>query len=140
MIKILIWICVTISYCCANSNEYINSTELENKIIELFKRDTHQHVCTLNSVYLDFSTLGYKWIHNPKGIQMTYCHGTCTIGSYDKSSVIYGTIVTNYISNKGIPLCCSPKGRKDITISYYVGRSIKTQTIHNFMPTHCGCG
>lgn len=141
---------MTISYYCVNSNKYTNITEFASKITELVKRDiinnkkyvrnTHQHVCSLNSVYLEFYDLGYKWIHEPKGIQFTYCYGTCVMGSYDESSVIYGTVVTNYISNKGIPLCCSPKRREDITISYYRGRNIEKQTIRNFMPTHCGCG
>ncbi|QRI42884.1 TGF-beta-like protein [Mudlarkpox virus] len=149
MVNIYIWVYVIISYCYANSDKYINSTDFKSKISELVKRDivykkyvsdTHQHVCSLNSVYIDFSTLGYKWIHEPKGIQITYCRGTCTIGSYDKSSVIYGMIVTSYLNNKQIPLCCSPNARKDITIKYYRGRHLKTHTIHNFMPTDCGCG
>ncbi|AAR83508.1 CNPV162 TGF-beta-like protein [Canarypox virus] len=149
MVKIYIWVYVIISYCYANSDKYINSTDFKSKISELVKRDIiykkyvsniHQHVCSLNSVYLDFSALGYKWIHEPKGIQFTYCHGTCILSSYDKSSVIYGTIVTNYLSNNRIPLCCSPKERKDITITYYLGRNVKKQTIRNFIPTHCGCG
>ncbi|UOX38712.1 TGF-beta-like protein [Finch poxvirus] len=151
MIKMFMWLCMTILYCSVSSYEYTNSTDFLSDISERVKqhvinykkytRDTHQNVCNLNSLYIKFSDIGYNWIHEPEGIQFTYCHGTCVIGSYDESSVIYGMIVINHLNNNRIPLCCSPKGRKeDITISYYRGRNINRQTIRNFMPTHCGCG
>ncbi|QRI42879.1 TGF-beta-like protein [Mudlarkpox virus] len=81
-----------------------------------------------------------RWIVSPLSTVLTYCDGICSISSYQKTSLMYGAIVTNHMSDDTIPQCCYPRLRSNFTIRYRVGRDVKTSTINNFMPLECACG
>ncbi|ARF02775.1 SWPV1-201 [Shearwaterpox virus] len=116
-----------------------NNIMYNSTIIERIKRhDTTNHLCSIHSMYLDFKEIGYDWITEPKGVNFSYCKGECTLQSFSDSSIIYGKMVTDYLSNSGVSLCCSAKKRKDLTIKYSSGRTSKKVTIKNFLPASCG--
>lgn len=97
-------------------------------------------ICRIHSMHIDFSKIGMNWIVSPSSINIKYCYGICVMASYEKTSLMYGTIVANHITDRDIPECCYPRLRSDIAIQYRVGRNIKTSTIKNFMPQECACG
>ncbi|UWX11316.1 CRPV-207 [Crowpox virus] len=97
-------------------------------------------ICDIRSINIKFADYGMKWIVSPLSTVLTYCYGICSISSYQKTSLMYGTIITNHIPDNTIPQCCYPITRSNFTIRYRVGRNIKTDVINNFMPLECACG
>uniref|UniRef100_A0AAT9UPK4 TGF-beta-like protein n=1 Tax=Apapanepox virus TaxID=3049969 RepID=A0AAT9UPK4_9POXV len=97
-------------------------------------------ICDIRSINIKFSDYGMKWIVSPLSTVLTYCYGICSISSYQKTSLMYGTIITNHMPDNTIPQCCYPITRSNFTIQYRVGRNIKTDVINNFMPLECACG
>lgn len=103
------------------------------------KRILHTKECALHYKYISFKDVGCNWVLSPKGFTFRYCKGECIVSSFTKSSIVYGAMLVNDAKSSNIHICCSPKSRTSMRIMYAVGSNIRESTIHNFMPSSCGC-
>ncbi|UOX38857.1 TGF-beta-like protein [Finch poxvirus] len=99
----------------------------------------YTEVCSLRHQYIKFKDIGCNWILAPKGIMFNYCAGTCTISSFDKSSIVYAKMLLDSEYKSNLNVCCKPIRRQSVKITYMHGKNIKQSEIKDFMPSECGC-
>nr|WGO62638.1 transforming growth factor beta-1 proprotein-like protein [Wadden Sea poxvirus]WGO62764.1 transforming growth factor beta-1 proprotein-like protein [Wadden Sea poxvirus] len=97
--------------------------------------------CCLKKLYIDFrKDLGWKWINEPKGYHSNYCIGNCftnNTSSHHPYNVLTSMLkVDNSNNNK---LCCRPKKTSHLSVTYYIGRKPKVDTMNDMIVDSCGC-
>ncbi|XP_071981903.1 transforming growth factor beta-1 proprotein [Engystomops pustulosus] len=117
------------------------SSRRKRGVDEEYCRTNSGKNCCVKPLYINFrKDLGWKWIHEPKGYEASYCLGNCPfIWSMDKQ---YSRVLSLYNQNNpgaSISPCCVPDVLDPLPIIYYVGRTPKVEKLSKMVVRSCQC-
>lgn len=130
-----------LTYSPKERTEEGHSSRRKRGVDEEYCRTNSGKNCCVKPLFINFrKDLGWKWIHEPKGYEASYCLGSCPfIWSMDKQ---YSKVLSLYNQNNpgaSISPCCVPEVLDPLPIIYYVGRNPKVEKLSNMVVRSCQC-
>ncbi|AXY04522.1 transforming growth factor beta [Fowlpox virus] len=94
--------------------------------------------CKVYRKYINFRSIGLKWILHPPGIDYGYCMGECQSFVYT-DSFLYSLLAFHYIDGIELKQCCSIQSMDDLVVHYRLGRTPKTAILRKVSVKSCKC-
>lgn len=97
--------------------------------------------CCRESLYVNFTEIGWDWIIFPKGFRADYCKGTCEnqISPFNAYSYMLQEMAR---SNKGpkFSICCTPSKMSDLSLIHFDSdENIVKNDLPSMRVEGCGC-